>query len=190
VRWGHPKARQLLDAWAHGLQLTQPELDAIRAFQSRDRNYALINRLLREPSSVNVSADWLRKVARWVEAIDATMARARTPCDVVAYRGLRDFQSLVPRIDVMPSQWRDAGFMSTTLRRKVAMDEFTRPGGSTPVLLRIFVAEGTQAIWVPPLGVISEKYQMELLLARGTALNLQAYSAEESIVVVDCEVAQ
>ncbi len=55
------------------------------------------------------------------------------------------------------------GYLGVTIFREVAEAEFLGPSGpGGPVLLRLIVAEGTHAAWLPPVGAPELAYQGEL----------------------------
>lgn len=80
-------------------------------------------------------------------------------------------------------------FLSTSIHRYVAVEEFTEPPGpGGPVLLEIAAPAGTRALWVPPVGDPALAYQCELILPRRTRLRIDAVDTTADILVVNCEV--
>jgi len=166
---------------------TQPkqELQALHAYQSLDRGYELVNRVLRREVDVGALApDEANTVEVIVEGLTALVRRWSSPEPVRAYRGLRSRDA----ID-LTSLYIAETFVSTSLDREVAVDEFTvPPGESGAALLELEVPAGVPAIWVPPLGDPALAYQAELILDRGVRIIPRQQRTEAGILVVDCEV--
>lgn len=125
---------------------------------------------------------------RIVLALDHLVGRWQTPDPIVVHRGQSSARRGVGDLGlglVVESQT----FLSASIHRQVAVDEFTvPPGESGPALLEILVPEGTPALWVPPLGDPALAYQGELVLGRGTRLLIRGREEQAAILFVDCEV--
>ena len=78
-------------------------------------------------------------------------------------------------------------FFATTVDRRIAEGEFAEPAPA-PALYRIRVEAGTEAVWIPPLGVPDEARQMELLLLPGLEARILAVDQSGVLPIVDLEV--
>ena len=80
-------------------------------------------------------------------------------------------------------------FVSTTIYRQVAIDEFTRPPGpGGPALLEVEAPAGTPGLWLPPAGDPDLAYQGELLLLAKPASPSGASERMHVSSFLDCEV--
>lgn len=78
-------------------------------------------------------------------------------------------------------------FFATTVDRRVAEAEFTEPTPD-PALYRVTVEAGTEAVWVPPLGVPEDAHQNELLLLPGLEARIVALDTSDIKPIVEVEV--
>lgn len=188
-------ARRLTVA-SEGLRLlaTEDELDALRRYQALDRTYALVNELLRgERRQDMLTEDEIEAVRAILTGLDRLLERWSTPEPLLPYRGQR---SLTRAFDLAEAERPKVGamiestaFLSTTIYREVALDEFTTPAGTGgPALIEIEVPAGSPALWVPPLGDPALAYQGELLLPRGVSVRVRGHRVDAGILVIDCEV--
>lgn len=168
-----------------GVEATDRELQALRSYQSMDRGYELVNRVFRrevdlgalKPAEANI-------VELVVEGLTRLVRRWSVPEPVRTYRGLRSRDALD-----LTSLYVAETFVSTSLEREVAIEEFTvPPGESGPALLELEVPAGVAAIWAPPLGDPALAYQAELILDRGVRIIPRQQRTEAGILIVDCEV--
>ncbi len=168
--------------------VTGSELAALRRYQALDRTYRLVNQVLRgERDPEGLSDDELARVRTLVRDLDELVARWRTPEPIRVYRGLRSRAGF----DIDEGPVVSSSFLSTTVSRDVAVEEFTNPPGPEgPALLQVDVPAGTPAVWVPPLGDPDLVYQGELLLGREVRLIVRDSRDAAGILVVDCEVEQ
>ncbi|WP_373120723.1 hypothetical protein [Mycobacterium marinum] len=114
------------------------------------------------------------------------------PENVVVWRGVRSTEAVfgVPSENLEELVGTDRvvpRFFATSLDRNVAEGEFTRPGPS-PALYRIAAQAGTPALWVPPLGSVSEVYQQELLFPPGVVVRILNVDRTYSVPIVEVEV--
>ena len=170
--------------------LTADEVDAIRRYQGLDRTYELVASVMRGLRSPgDLTAPEAELVTKILRALPVSIARWRLPEPLRVYRGQRSvarfFGSGAPEERVLVAD----SFLSTTIFREVALDEFMRPAGpGGPALLEISVAAGTPALWVPPIGDPALAYQGELLLDLGSRIAVRGERQEGGILVLDCEV--
>jgi hypothetical protein len=114
------------------------------------------------------------------------------PENVVVWRGVRSAEAVfgVPSENLEELVGTDRvvpRFFATSLDRNLAEDEFTRPG-PCPALYRIAAQAGTPALWVPPLGRVSEVYQQELLFPPGVVVRILNVVRTYSVPIVEVEV--
>ena len=170
--------------------LTADEVAAIRRYQGLDRAYELVASVMRGlRSPADLTATEAELVTTILRVLPVSIARWRVPEPLRVYRGQRSVAGLLgsgareERVLVADS------FLSTTIFREVALDEFTRPAGpGGPALLEITVVAGTPALWVPPVGDPALANQGELLLDLGSRLAVRGERQEGGILVLDCEV--
>lgn len=115
--------------------------------------------------------------------LDGLLARSALPLDVTVYRGVASLRDVVPV--TLPATRVHAGYLSTTLRREIAVEEFEARRGA---LLRIGARAGLRGVWMPPLGDPRLAYEEEVTLCRGTFLTFFERRIEDGLIVVDCEV--
>ncbi len=80
-------------------------------------------------------------------------------------------------------------FVSVSLHRSLALDEFTRPelaGGA--VLIEVRLKPGTRVAWLAPVGLSDYVYQQEILLRPGTTQRIVAVDRSGTIPTVIMEV--
>ena len=119
-----------------------------------------------------------------VAGLTRLLQRWRTSEPLRVYRGMRNRAGFPPDPPIVIR-----GFLSTTIHRRIALDEFTVPaGGGGAALLEIHVPVGKPAVWVPPLGDPGLAYQGELLLPRDLGLVVGSEHEDAGILVYDCEV--
>ena len=169
--------------------LTADERTAIRRYQAMDRTYELVAAVLRgQLTPDELTAETAVLVSHVIDALIPATNRWRLPEPVRLYRGQRSASTVGtgPRIGrVLVAET----FVSTTIYKPVAVDEFTQPPGpSGPALLEIQAPPGTPGLWVPPAGDPDLAYQGELLLPRETRIAVRGERVEEGILVLDCEV--
>jgi len=78
-------------------------------------------------------------------------------------------------------------FFATTVDRGIAEGEFTEPAPAS-ALYRVTIEAGTEAVWIPPLGVPEEARQNELLLLPGLEARIVAVDTSDTLPIVDMEV--
>lgn len=170
--------------------LAEEERAAIRRYQALDRTYELVAAVLRGQVSPDaLPAEDAEAVTAIIDALTPATNRWRLPEPLRLYRGQRS-SSRVRRT------WMTVGgvgiadtFVSTTIYKQVAIDEFTQPPGpGGPILLDIDAPAGTPGLWLPPAGEPDLAYQGELLLPRETRIGVRGQRTEAGILVLDCEV--
>jgi hypothetical protein len=113
--------------------------------------------------------------------------------DVLVWRGIRDVEKAFPGVDAdnldasVGQAFPQNRFTGTSADRRVAEDEFTRPGRN-PVLLRVRAKAGPRAVWVPPVGDPSTAYQQELLFTPGIVIRILSIDRTYSVPIVEVEV--
>lgn len=161
------------------------ELGALRRFQGLDRTYELVNQVLRRERGLDQLSDAeAEAVQEIITGLDALVRRWATPEPMRVYRGLRRADA----VDLSASEV-SRSFLSTSIARDVAINEFTAPpGGGGPALLELDIPAGADSIWVPPLGDQSLAYQGELILNPGIRIIPHRSRTVAGILIVDCEV--
>jgi hypothetical protein len=171
--------------------LTQQEKAAINSYQHNP----WINHVARN-DNVSASGTARKLMARLDSAID----RARTPEDVIAYRGIANIHDLGLTAATLPEhvghKLRDRGFMSMSLSRDIA-DSFGTPnlfrfsrsdrGAEARALLRIRISKNSAVASASALAARQNQWWLrsqtwihplvqvhELIAARGHALKLTA----------------
>jgi len=167
------------------IEAPDDETQALVAYQSLDRGYELVNQVLRREVALGeLDPAEANTVEAVVEGLTRLVRRWSVPEPARAYRGLRSRDA----ID-LASLYVAEAFVSTSLEREVAIEEFTLPPGeSGAALLELEVPAGVAAIWAPPLGDPALAYQAELILDRGVRIIPRPQRTEAGILVVDCEV--
>lgn len=170
--------------------LTADQITAIRRYQALDRTYELVAAVVRgRLSPDDLTAEQSADVLGIIDGLDLATERWRLPERVRAYRGQRSIGRLFGSGPRVGAEIEAESFLSTSIHRRVAIDEFTAPTGTGgPVLFEIQLPEGASALWVPPVGDPELAYQGELLLPRRTRLGVRAERDEAGILVLDCEV--
>jgi ADP-ribosyltransferase exoenzyme len=181
--------RQVLDqmfaAWVNSI--TSEERFAIDRWQSRDRTYELVNRLLRgREDSNSLSEEQTDLVAVVIDGLESAIAKGLVTQDLTLFRGVRNLAGTFGYEDgglLVGQRFRLKGFMSLSVDRSVAEAEFTSdPRGAT---LRVLVPAGVNAAWIAGVG---DPLQGELLLGHLTGLLIRACNMFETPVLLDCEV--
>lgn len=170
--------------------MTADEVEAVRRYQARDRTYELVAAVLRDPkSSDDLSEEQADLVDTIVRMLSAVTRRWRVPVPVAVYRGQRSLDQVFGAEPRVGRTIQPATFLSTSISRDVALEEFAAPPGSGgPALFEVTVPAGTQGLWLPPIGDPELAYQGELLLPRRTRLLVRGERDEAGILVLDCEV--
>lgn len=169
--------------------ITETELDGVRQYQAQDRFYEVVNGVLRGDLSLGtLDVDLGSRVVATVRGMDLLLERWRLPEAVRTYRGVRDLAltfGAIPR----PGERRVlAGYMSSSLHRSVALDEFTKPTTVVAALLTIDVPAGVPAIWVAPLGAPALADQAELVLGPSITLVVHELDDRSGTLELTCEV--
>lgn len=170
--------------------MTADEVEAVRRYQARDRTYELVAAVLRDPkSSDDLSEEQADLVDTIVRILSAATRRWRVPVPVAVYRGQRSLGRVFGAGPRVGRTIQPATFLSTSISRDVALEEFAAPPGpGGPALFEVAVPAGTQGLWLPPIGDPELAYQGELLLPRRTRLLVRGERDEAGILVLDCEV--
>ncbi len=183
-------ARLTEAASAVAAALTDDEVAAIRRYQGLDRSYELVAAVLRGLRSPgDLTAPEAELVTMILRALPVSIARWEVPEPLRVYRGQRSVARLLGSGPREERVLVTASFLSTTIFREVALEEFTKPAGpGGPALLEISVPAGTPALWLPPVGDPALAYQGELLLDSGSLMAVRGERQDGGIVVLDCEV--
>ncbi len=183
-------ARLTEDARAVTEAFTAEEVAAIRRYQGLDRTYELVAAVLRDPLAADgLPVEQARLVNTIVRMLDAATRRWVVPEDLIVYRGQRSVMRALGSGNRVGRTIALEAFMSTSIHRAVAVDEFAAPPGpGGAALLKVAVPAGTPALWLPPVGDPDLAYQGELLLARDGRIIVKGELVEAGILVVDCEV--
>ena len=170
--------------------LSPDEVAAIVRYQALDRTYELVAAVLRGwVTPDELTAENAEAVTGIIDALIPSTTRWRLPEPVRVYRGQRSASRVLGTGPSIGSVLIAETFVSTTIYRQVAIDEFTRPPGSGgPVLLVIDAPSGSMGLWLPPAGDPGLAYQGELLLPRETRIAIRGERDEAGTLVLDCEV--
>lgn len=170
--------------------LTMEERAVIRRYQARDRTYELVAAVLRgQLTSDDLTAENAELVSGIIDALIPATNRWRLPEPLRVYRGQRRSSRVVGSGPSIGRVLIADTFVSTTIYRQVAIDEFTQPPGpGGPALLEIAAPAGTAGLWLPPAGDPDLAYQGELLLPRETRIVVRGEREDAGILVLDCEV--
>lgn len=162
--------------------LSADEATALRRYQGLDRTYELVSAVLRGlRSPEDLTTEQADLVIDIIDLLTATAERWRIPEPIRLYRGQRSINRVFGTETRIGRILETESFLSTTIYRAVALEEFTSPPGlGGPVLLEIEVAAGTPGLWLPPAGEPTLAYQGELLLPAGRA---SLYEASTPTVV-------
>jgi len=183
-------ARLTEDARGVTEAFTAEEVAAIRRYQGLDRTYALVAEVLRNPGSADDLTDEQADVVDTiVRVLSAATRRWRVPVPVQVFRGQRSLARVFGAEARVGRTIQPAMFLSTSISRDVAVQEFAAPPGpGGAALFEVSVPAGTRGLWLPPIGDPALAYQGELLLPRRTRLLVRDEREEAGILVLDCEV--
>jgi hypothetical protein len=168
---------RLDEAFAHQKQLDPEVLASVRAWQRTDRTYELIQQVARG-QILRLAVAEIRRTRTMRAHLDLAIASGCMPFEAVVYRGVRDLlrsTGIGCPADAVGRRIPLSGYMTTTVSRAVAVDEFT---GERGVLLEISVPVGTPALWVAGVGHPMLRRQGELLLQ--DRIDLHVYSLGSS----------
>lgn len=169
-------------------QMTQDERTSLQWYNANGHDR--INAELRGTAPVRDQAT----LDRTTRNLDSIMARSRLRTEAEVHRGTL---LETPEAQQMAARWqpgatfRDNGYVSTTVSRRVAEDfgaDVEPAPGVQTVAMRIRVPPGTSAIYMPTARPLSRADEQELLLNRG--LNYRVLSRTESggRITLDLEV--
>lgn len=178
-----------LDAWiaCRAAAATSSQMLAVRDWQRRDgRFYNEVQKAARGATATPVG-DRAMTIAGDLQELTLPL-----PVDVVVWRGVRNVRAAFGKpgrqLNSLADAWKQMkGFTATSLSRRVAESEFTKPG-IDPALFRIIAREGTPALWVPPFGRPEEAYQLELLFPPGIAMRVLDVLAGYNPPIAEAEV--
>lgn len=171
-------------------EFTAAESQAVQRYQATDRTYELVSDVLRGYVAYDdLDDDQADVVAHMIAALDELTTRWRLPEAVVVHRGQRSLDRTFGTPPQTGREFEIDSFLSASIHRHVAIDEFTAPPGpGGAVLLEIVAPAGTPALWVPPIGDPALAYQGELLLPRRTRIRVGAVDTIAGILTASCEV--
>src|SRR5438477_2432659 len=106
--------------------LSPAELSAVRRYQALDRTYQLVSAVLTgRLSPDDLTAEQSAAVLGIVDGLDAATGRWELPEPVRAYRGQRSIVRLFGDLPPVGAEIEAESFLSTTIYREVAVEEFT-----------------------------------------------------------------
>lgn len=169
-------------------KLLPDERVAASRWQQPGRGYEAVQRFYRLGSGTP-------NVIAWARGLDELIDRGELARELVVWRGLRSSQSSfgVASQDIgrlVGSTGRFAGLVATTLSRRVAVADFTKPelaGG--PLLLHMRLPIGLPVAWLAAIGRPELKHQLELLLPDDLGYRIVSATVEEGMTIMDVEVA-
>ncbi|MCC7077904.1 MAG: hypothetical protein IT198_12330 [Acidimicrobiia bacterium] len=159
---------------------------SIAQFQARDRSYESVNRPLRGEEPMTAES------AALVSDLRDAVRRRRLPVDVRVFRGVRNVErtcgmSREELTGLVGQQRQLRGFLSTTMDRRVALEEFAEPGRA-PALLELVAPRGKAALWMPAVGDTDLAYQRELLFDHRTRIVIREVRDEDGLGVIVGEI--
>lgn len=175
-------------------RLTAREREAIRIFQATDRRYEMVNAVRRGLRPIESLSDAEAvMVERVSSGLDSAIEKGTLASSLRVWRGGRRAE---PQLGVPPGRIDDIrgaeitlrGYFATSVRRQVALDEFTsriRPEDS--VLLEVIAPSGASAAWVSLAGDPTLRWQAELLLPDPTRILITEVRREGALTIVKCE---
>lgn len=132
--------------------------------------------------------DARKRVAETVMGLGTLLGRWSLPEPVRVFRGVRDLTRTFGTVPQAGTRHVLTGFVSSSLHRSVALDQFTEPRLGVAAVLVLDVAPGAPAIWLPPLGDPSLAHQAELLLGPSTTVAVHTTDERSGTLEVTCEV--
>ncbi|QMU22066.1 phage minor head protein [Gordonia rubripertincta] len=183
-------AAEVLDAEysADDAALTPDERAIIEAWQRDDRTYDEFQRAARGESD---DPHFMGQA----EELDELVRRHRLAQPVQAYRGVRNTRKVfgVDNTELAGLVGQEvplAGFFGTSIDRRVAIDEFTRPPlGGGPALIEVLIPAGMRALWVSLSGDPRMRYQRELLLPSFVTISVLEVDYTDGVPVIRVGVA-
>lgn len=152
--------------------LTKPENDALISYM---HNSDIVNDHLRgKETDTMIGAP---SIEQWVTKMDSALEHARLHEDVTVYRGIVDDGMTSDPEAYVGDMIRDKGFTSTTLDPAIA--ESFAGYGEGATILKIDLPKGSRAGYIDALDVKGDFQERELLLARGSALQITAFDGED-----------
>jgi hypothetical protein len=163
---------------------TAEQRRSVRRWQGRDRFYEQVQRAVRDDPA---ASDEARLVADDLASLAAPLTQP-----IVVWRGIRSvdvtFGVSSAELHTLAGQtFAIDQFFATSVDRRIAEKEFTEPAPA-PALYRVRVEAGTEAVWIPPLGVAEEARQMELLLLPDLEARILAIDESDTPPIVGMEV--
>lgn len=163
---------------------TSEQRASVRRWQGRDRFYQQVQLAAQDdPNASDEARD---------AADDLTSLATPISQQVVVWRGIRSIDRTfgVSR-DELPTMVNQTlqvdQFFATTADRRVAEEEFLVPA-TVPVLYKVAVQAGTEAVWIPPLGDAEDARQQELLLLPGIETRIVAVDLSGEVPIIEVEV--
>lgn len=173
VREETARARALLE---EATELTPDEIEAIRAYKSRD--YAEMNNYLR--GEVDVSEDIRAKVSAMKTAVDAHVI----PSDMTLYRGIESAGLLSEWDNLEGTIVADAAFNSTSIDVGPAQKFARNTGGEYGIVLKIEAKAGQKGLWTQKKGIPGES---ELVLPAGSRYRVLSADDSETVRLLTVE---
>lgn len=186
---GDDAARLLDDAYQGAREAaSDAQLAAARLYQDPDRSYERFNKALRGDETPDP------EVGQAIDDLGDLVENGAVPTAIQVYRGVRDASATfgVPADELgslVGQEIEAKGFLSTTVHRDVAVDEFTQPPlGGGPAILELEVSEGTKAAWMPKVGDPDMAPQGELLLGDSTHIRVREVTEHDGQTIIRGEV--
>ncbi len=168
--------------------LSARQLAVVRAWQRTDREYELAQAVARSEVGLDRMPSAAASALEFQQDLDDAVRSACLPYDLAVYRGIRSLWRTFgvddPR-DVVGREERLSGYVATSVLRRVAIEEFTAPGGA---LLEVVVPAGMWALWVAGAGAWGLRRQGELLLMDQLQICVSSCRWEGSLPVLSVEV--
>lgn len=152
--------------------VSDQEIDRLREYQ--DESYQVTNQQLRQHKvDKNALADQYKRgdttVGQIINGLDSAIGKCTTRQDMTLFRGFD--KGVVERLQA-GDEFRDDGFVSTTLRKSVT-DDFLTGGTETGSVVEIRVPAGAHALSFDQSGAAQKSYpESEVLLPRGSAFRV------------------
>jgi hypothetical protein len=163
------------DAWTQDafagqdMNWTEAELDALKRWQS-DEDYSVISEKLWKGEPLTA------KERKMMVALDRALGKGFTPRDMVLYRGIDDWQTVLGSA-TKGSTFSKKNYAATTTVRSIANDFIYRDNGA---VMKIRVPAGSKGAWIG--GRVSDesdagmKGEREFLLPRNSKFRITGYS--------------
>jgi ADP-ribosyltransferase exoenzyme len=173
------------ESWA--TSLSADERTALREYQANA--YIRVNEILRDiDDGSSLNDEELGRVDEMIETLDSAIARGTVPFSVEVHRGVREVVGWLG--DDLPNlvgtTFTDAGFISTSLDIDSAANKVSL--AKHPAIFSLELPAGQDAAWLPPIGKVALRDELELLLPRNTSIRITGVSSYRGIPMIRGEV--